>query len=119
MAGAFGRYDWEDAERPERHTHAEHGHDRGCCGYREQAHDRGCCGYRGAWAWLRYTSFLTLQRGNAFHDALRHSLSRSAMPMRRMGVAGGCVTGLQPATSTRIASRRRAAFSSMARPCSR
>ncbi|MCF4983696.1 DUF1534 domain-containing protein [Pseudomonas syringae] len=94
MAGAFGRYDWEDAERPERHTHAEHGHDRGCCGYREQAHDRGCCGYRGAWAWLRYTSFLTLQRGNAFHDALRHSLSRSAMPMRRMGVAGGCVTGL-------------------------
>ncbi|PBP75531.1 hypothetical protein CCL22_27040 [Pseudomonas syringae] len=67
MAGASGLYAWEDAERPERHAHAEHGHDRGGV-------------YR---------------------------------------VAGGCVTGPQPATSTRIASRRSAAFSSMARPCSR
>ncbi|QVX16747.1 DUF1534 domain-containing protein [Pseudomonas congelans] len=107
MAGASGLYDWEDAERPEGHAHAENGHDRGRIS-RSRAR-------------LRYTSFLTLQRGNAFHDALRHSLSKSAMPMRRigMGMAGGCVSGLQPATSTRIASRRRAAFSSMASPCSR
>ncbi|MCF5032771.1 DUF1534 domain-containing protein, partial [Pseudomonas syringae] len=37
-------------------------------------------------------SFLTLQRGNAFHDALRHSGSKSAMPMRRMGMIGGRIS---------------------------
>ncbi len=44
-------YSKADAERPERHTHAEHGHDR--------------CS-------PECLSFLTLQRGNAVGDAPRH-----------------------------------------------
>ncbi len=44
-------YSKADAERPELHTHAEHGHDR-------------CSPER--------LSFLTLQRGNALGDAPRH-----------------------------------------------
>ncbi|KAA8710410.1 DUF1534 domain-containing protein [Pseudomonas cannabina] len=39
-----------DAERPERHAHAEHGHD----------------------GVSRSPSFRTLRRGNTFRDALRH-----------------------------------------------
>ncbi|NVL37259.1 DUF1534 domain-containing protein [Pseudomonas syringae pv. actinidiae] len=53
----------EDAERPERHTHAEHGHDRWRPGH---------------------PSFRTLQRGNAVRDAPRHT------QIAGMGTAMSC-----------------------------
>ncbi|MCF5460232.1 DUF1534 domain-containing protein, partial [Pseudomonas syringae] len=63
-------YSGEDAERPERHTHAEHGHDGVFRCLIPPATARWCPCAR--------LSFLTLQRGNALRDALRHGF----MPCR-------------------------------------
>ena len=57
-------YSGEDAERPERHAHAEHGHD-GV--FRCLIAARRCS--------CRHLSFLTLQRGNALREALRHGFT--------------------------------------------
>ncbi len=71
----------EDAERPDRHAHAEHGHDgvlRATCGNGASPEHR---------------SFRTLQRGNAVHDALRRKRTRSVqtgMPTRSMGTMVFC-----------------------------
>ncbi|MCF5166244.1 DUF1534 domain-containing protein [Pseudomonas congelans] len=61
-------YSGEDAERPERHAHAEHGHD-------------GVfrCLIAARWCSCRHLSFLTLQRGNALRDALRHGFMPSRL----------------------------------------
>ncbi|RMQ52169.1 hypothetical protein ALQ02_05351 [Pseudomonas savastanoi pv. phaseolicola] len=98
----------EDAERPDRHAYAEHGHDsvipddarssRSSVGMqfttlyvvRGRGASRPAC-LRGAWARWCYPcrrSFLTLQRGNAVYDALRRQRRRSVrtgMPTRSMG----------------------------------
>ncbi|RXT81212.1 hypothetical protein B1F69_29865 [Pseudomonas syringae] len=59
----------EDAERPERHTHAEHGYD-GVLQSTLRSRSP------------RHLSFLTLQRGNACRDALRHIISRGRKASR-------------------------------------
>ncbi|MCF5196145.1 DUF1534 domain-containing protein [Pseudomonas syringae] len=63
-------YSGEDAERPERHTHAEHGHDGVFRRLIPPATVR--------WCFCARLSFLTLQRGNALRDAPRHGF----MPCR-------------------------------------
>ncbi len=107
----------EDAERPDRHAHAEHGHDsvlRYICRNDKSSEHR---------------SFLTLQRGNAVHDALRRKRTQSVqtgMPTRSMGtmmlcgVPAGTINLQNTARSSRSAweciSRRSASQEDAERP---
>ncbi|MCF5473179.1 DUF1534 domain-containing protein [Pseudomonas syringae] len=99
-----------DAERPERHAHAEHGHNR--CSFGR-------------------LSFLTLQRGNALRDAPRHKSAprwhiqertqsvQNCVPTRSMGTIGilsdayrSSRSGVgMPCVTLRVTGLRRAAYS--------
>ncbi|RMP84640.1 hypothetical protein ALQ15_03980, partial [Pseudomonas syringae pv. actinidiae] len=63
----YAAYSGEDAERPERHTHAKHGHDGVLRSVVPHATARWCS--------AAHLSFRTLQCGNALLDDLRHGFT--------------------------------------------